>query len=207
MGRKLPEKLRSLTRPTLRQFSERFMQAIQTRCASKPRTIQFYAQQTRYILAFDGLTNRPLDEIDEALVEQFAQARRRDVSSATTNRGLAVLRRMLRLAHEWRVIDRVPRIHLLRGERNREFVLSREQEQVYLEFSPEILSDVATLMLDTGLGPAEVLALEWRDVHRDEPGGSYFQVREGKTRYRATQFEPDFARPPDVGKAQARIPV
>lgn len=185
MGRKLPEKLRSLTRPTLQQFSERFLQAIQTRCASKPRTIQFYAQQTRYILAFEGLANCPLDEIDEALVEQFAQARRREVSPATTNRGLAVLRRMLRLAHEWRVIDRIPRIHLLRGERNREFVLSREQEQIYLEFSPAILRDVSSLMLDTGLGPAEALTLEWRDIHLDEQGSGYLQVREGKTRYRA----------------------
>src|SRR5438128_4919971 len=49
-GRKLPEKLRRGARPTLRGFSERFTQAIQTRCATKPRTIQFYAQQTRYIL-------------------------------------------------------------------------------------------------------------------------------------------------------------
>ena len=37
------------------------------------------------------------DEIDEALIEAFAQARRGEVSVATTNRGLAVLRRMLRL--------------------------------------------------------------------------------------------------------------
>lgn len=35
-------------------------------------------------------------------------------------------------------------------------------------------------MLDTGLGPAEELALQWNDIHPD-----YLQVREGKTRYRA----------------------
>jgi len=98
---------------------------------------------------------------------------------ATTNRGLAVLRRMLRLAHEWRMLDRVPRIRLLRGERIREFVLSRDQERIYLEFCPQILHDVAMLMLDTGLGPAEALGLLWKDIHRD-----YLQVREGKTRYR-----------------------
>jgi len=87
---------------------------------------------------------------------------------------------MLRLAHEWRMLDRVPRIHLLRGERNREFVLNRDQEQIYLEFCPQILHDVAMLMLDTGLGPAEALGLQWTDIQRD-----YLQVREGKTRYRA----------------------
>lgn len=121
-----------------------------------------------------------LNEIDEAAVEEVARARRRHMGPATTNRGLAVLRRMLRLAHEWRMLDRVPRIRLLRGERIREFVLSRDQERIYLEFCPQILHDVAMLMLDTGLGPAEALGLLWKDIHRD-----YLQVREGKTRYRS----------------------
>src|SRR6266700_2851724 len=179
-GRKLPEKLRRAPVPTLADFSKRFLDAIRIRCSTKPRTIEFYSQQTRYLLALEALANRRLDEIDEAAVEEFAQARRRYVGPATTNRGLAVLRRMLRLAHEWRMLDRVPRIHLLRGERNREFVLSRDQERIYLEFCPQILHDVAVLMLDTGLGPAEALGLQWTDIHRD-----YLQVREGKTRYRA----------------------
>lgn len=139
-----------------------------------------YAQQTRYLLAFEALAGRQLDEIDEGLIEVFCQARRRHVSTATTNRAMAVLRRMLRLAHEWRIIDRIPKIRLLRGERNREFVLSREQERIYLELCPQLLHDAAVLMLDTGLGPAEALGLQWSDIHPD-----YLQVREGKTRYRA----------------------
>jgi integrase len=179
-GRKLPEKLRRPPLPTLADFSRRFLDAIRIRCATKPRTIEFYAQQTRYLMAFKALADRQLDEVDEAAVEAFTQARRRQVGPATTNRGLAVLRRMLRLAHEWRMLDRVPRIHLLRGERNREFVLSRDQERIYLEFCPQILHDVAMLMLDTGRGPAEALGLQWTDIHRE-----YLQVREGKTRYRA----------------------
>jgi integrase len=179
-ARKVPEKLRQATRPTLREFSARFMQAVASRSAGKPRTVEFYAQQTRYVLAFEALGSRRLNEIDEALIEEFCQIRRRQVSIATTNRALAVLRRMLRLAHEWRIIDRIPKIRLLRGERNREFVLSRDQERIYLEFCPQILHDAAVLMLDTGLGPAEALALQWPDIHPD-----YLQVREGKTRYRA----------------------
>ena len=142
----------------------------------------------RSIFWHEQLAYRPLDEIDEALVELFAEARRREVSVATTNRGLAVLRRMLRLAQEWRIIDRVPRIHLLRGERNREFVLNRQQERIYLEFASRTLHDTAVLMLDTALGPAEALARRWRDIHFEtspESPFGYLRVREGKTRYRA----------------------
>ena len=80
-------------------------------------------------------------------------ARRRSlvVSPASVNRELATLRRLLRLAHEWNVVSRVPRIRLLPGERNREFVLSYKQEKPYLECAPQPLKDIALLMLDTGL--------------------------------------------------------
>jgi hypothetical protein len=57
----------------------------------------------------------------------------RTVSATTVNRALACLRRLLRLAQEWRVIDRVPKIHSLSGEYNREFILNHEQEVHYLE--------------------------------------------------------------------------
>jgi integrase len=178
-GRKLPEKLRRGAKPTLKQFSARFLEAVRTRCGEKPRTVQFYEQQTQYVLAFEPLASRPLDSIEESLIEEFSRKRRSEVSVATTNRGLAVLRRMLRVAHEWRLIDRIPKIRLLRGERNRDFVLSREQERIYLEFAPDILRDASILMLDTGLGPGEALGLEWTDIHPD-----YLVVRSGKTRYR-----------------------
>ena len=96
------------------------------------------------------------------------------VAPASVNRELATLRRLLRLAQEWRVIDRVPRIHLLPGERTREFILSHQQEQPYLEATPQPLRDVALLILDTGLRPGEALALEWRDVHLEPVNGARF---------------------------------
>ena len=59
----------------------------------------------------------------------------RALSVASMNRELATLRRMLRLAQEW-MLDRVPRIRLLRGERQRDFVLSHRLEPQYLDATP-----------------------------------------------------------------------
>ena len=59
----------------------------------------------------------------KGLIEQYVVFRRDLVGPATVNRELATLRRILRLAHEWKEIDRVPRIRLLGGERIRDFVL------------------------------------------------------------------------------------
>jgi integrase len=170
--------------PSLNVFAQRFMDSIQVRSAGKPRTIEFYAQQLARLLDFEPLANARLSSIDEALVESFVQHRSAQVSAASVNRALATLRRLLRLAQEWRVIDRVPRIRMLTGERNREFVLSYAQESRYLESAPQPLRDVALLILDTGLRVGEALAIQWADVHLEPANGSrfgYIHIRSGKT--------------------------
>jgi integrase len=170
--------------PSLGEFSERFMQFVSVRCAEKPRTVEFYREKLKRLLEYPALANATLDNIDEALIEDYVQERRKRVAPATVNRQLATLRRALRLAHEWKVIDRLPKIRLLQGERTREFVLSREQEPAYLKAATEPLKDLALLMLDTALRDGEALALKWPDVHmKPAPTAKfgYLQVQKGKS--------------------------
>lgn len=180
-GRKLPAKLRGAAVPTLAEFAQRFMDAIQLHCAAKPRTVEFYAQQLRYLLNFEPLAHAKLSAIDEALIEAFAQHRAATVGPVTVNRGLATLRRALRLAQQWQVIDRVPGIRLLPGENRREYILPREQEAAYLAACPQPLRDAAMLMLETGLRAGEGLRLTWEDVSLQ--GTGYVRMRDGKSRY------------------------
>jgi integrase len=101
------------------------------------------------------------------------------------NRELATLRRLLRLAQEWKVLDRVPRIRLLRGERNRDFVLTHRLELKYLGAAPQPLKDVAILILESGVRPGEAANLQWPDVYLeaesqlDRQGGGHAQRAEG----------------------------
>jgi len=48
-----------------------------------------------------------------------------------------------------------------------------------LAFAPRILHDTSLLMLDTALGPAEALALEWRDIHFEASAESPFGYLRG----------------------------
>jgi integrase len=192
--------------PTLKDFSQRFIDYVQTRSAEKPKTVEFYAQQMARLLEFERLATARVDAIDESLIEKFVQWRsqqtsraganrspkkkktspQKTISAGTVNRSLATLRKLLRLAHEWRVINRVPRIRLLPGERNREFILSHAQERLYLDMAPQSLKDVATLVLDTGLRIGEGLALDWLNVHLEPASGArfgYLHVRDGKSRF------------------------
>lgn len=166
--------------PTLRAFAPRFTQAIETLCANKPGTISFYASKLKSLLSYERLATLKLDQIDEAAVQTYKQhrshqeatGRNRPLSVASVNRELATLRRLLRLAQEWKVIDRVPRIRLLPGEHEREFVLSSDREKIYLAAAPADLHDVAILLLDTGLRISEGLTLEWNQVHLDAVDGA-----------------------------------
>lgn len=158
--------------PTLRDFAPRIIEAIENQCADKPHTVSFYKAKLRKLLAHEPLAGSKVDAIDESVIERYIQARVRSksrygrpLSPASVNRELATLRRVLRLAHEWKEIQRVPKIKLLRGERNREFVLPASQESEYLEACPEPLKHIAPLLLDTGLRISEALSLEWPQVH------------------------------------------
>lgn len=165
--------------PTLREFERRFMKSVETHSFDKPATIQFYKLKYTRLLEFGPLADTRLDRIDEGLIDSYVQHRRKVVSPASTNRELATLRKALRLAYDWKLLDRVPRIRLLPGEKPREFVLSHQQEAAYLENAPEPLKSVALLLVDTGLRISEALALQWSDVHLEH---NFLHVRSGKSR-------------------------
>jgi integrase len=170
--------------PMFRPFSQRFLDHVGARHENKPQTVAFYAAKLNRLLAYAPIGGARLDKIDEGVIEGYVVARRAAVGPATVNRELATLRRMLRLAHEWKEIQRVPRIRLLSGERTREFVLSRHQETIYLGTCPQPLHDIAVLMLETGLRIGETLRLEWADLMLQPVNGARFpfvRVREGKS--------------------------
>jgi integrase len=178
--------------PTLREFASRFERAIEVQCAEKPSTVKFYKRKLKTLLADDSLAAARLNTIDEASVEAYTQARSRITSRrkkllapGSINRELATLRRLLRLAHEWKLIQRVPRVRLLRGEKSREFVLSHQQEPAYLAVCPSTLSDVALLLLDTGLRLGEALSLGWPQVKLKPAHGAkfgYLTILSGKAK-------------------------
>ena len=138
------------------------------------------------------LAGARLDAIDESVIDGYKQRRTRQpsrygrpLSPASVNRELATLRRLLRLAQEWKILDRLPRIRLLRGERNREFVLTHGLEPKYLQAAPQPLRDVAILILETGVRPGEAVGLQWPDVRLQTAVNAkhgYLVIRGGKSR-------------------------
>ncbi|MFN2509937.1 MAG: tyrosine-type recombinase/integrase [Pyrinomonadaceae bacterium] len=180
-GLKRPEPV-----PTLSEYALRFMTYIERHAAGKPRTIKFWREKLDRLLAYSPLATANLNEIEESLIQDYIESRHKKVAPATINRELATLRRLLYRARKEKKIKSAPIITLLKGERCRTFVLSQQQESVYLAATPQPLRDAALLLLDTGLRAGEALSLEWKDVHLEPAQGcryGYLHVRSGKSAF------------------------
>ncbi len=111
--------------PAFTEFADQFRKSVETQCAAKPSTVEFYFSKLDRLLEFTPLAQARLEQIDEAMIASYVQHRRavlhndKPISLASVNRELATLRKALRLAQEWRIINRVPRISMLPGERTR----------------------------------------------------------------------------------------
>ena len=146
---------------------------------AKPATLRYY-QYGAGSLRDSGLADLNLSEITDQHAKQYA-SKNAKLSPSTINCGLRTLRRALSLAYQWDKLERMPKLSLAKGEKQRERVLSDVEVVLYLDACAQPWKDAATLMLGTGLRPSEVLSLRWERIHLNGSGG-LLQVAEGKSR-------------------------
>ncbi|MGH9497794.1 MAG: tyrosine-type recombinase/integrase [Terriglobales bacterium] len=191
------------TVPTLEIFSIRFVSSLPARVSKD--TLKFYVAHLQPLLSFAPLAGCRLDRINAALIEDFVQHRRnhlpkpkrrkppqphngplvakvppanaKTISVTTINHNLRTLRRVLHLAQEWEVIARAPKVKLLKGENQREYVLADEIIEKFIQDGGPI-GEIIPLLCDTGLRRGELCNLTWDAVSL--PLHS-IEVRKGKT--------------------------
>ncbi len=111
------------------------------------------------------LGGRPLQEVDGDLVGRVALVKAAEASRSTANRYLALIRSILRRAHEvWQWIDRRPRIVFFPERTKRVRWLTPDQVRVLLANLPEHQRQVVVFALATGLRQANILRLQWHQV-------------------------------------------
>jgi integrase len=125
----------------------------------------WYRTGIRSLLSSKHLASCTLDEITGETASQFASIRlSKKLQVSTVNSSLRVLRSVLHRAVEWGVLQTVPKIKLLPGERHRERVVTREEEAKYLAAAREPLASIAAVLADTGLRPEECFRLKWESI-------------------------------------------
>ncbi len=146
---------------------------------AKPRTLRYYTCGAK-TLRESAFASLDLREITDQHAGQYA-TKRANLSPSTVNCGLRTLRRALTLAVQWGKLDRMPKITLAKGERQRDRVLAEKEVNSYLAACPQPWKDAATIMLGTGIRPGEVFALRWENILLNGSGG-LLQITDGKSR-------------------------
>lgn len=163
--------------PSLELWSSRFLESIQN-----PVTKNRYGTSARALLSY--FRNTRLSQITADRIDEFKGARLRNgVRSATVNRDLAVLRRMLKLAACARLIAQTPfaEVEFLEEKKQRcpPHILTFEEEKRLLGVASPRMRALVALIVETGLRIGkEAFPLEWTDV--DLLSGA-IHIRDSKT--------------------------
>jgi len=183
--------------PTFADAMKTFLEWSELEHTAHPNTHKRYITSSKALLRH--FTTTPIDKIDSAAVEDFktwraAQKKKAPakkggkpsktalkIAPATINRELACLRHLFNRNDN--VVPHNPvrkgKVKFLAEGNEQTRVLTREEEKLYLLASSQPLTDVATLMLATGMRPEEVYRIRRENVF---PEGGYLFVPFGKTK-------------------------
>ncbi len=163
--------------PALRDFlSQRLLPWV---AKQKPTTATWFRSGIKPMLE-SPIAKVAMDEITSEQISDYV-AHRSGRATGTINRELRVLRRCLRLAVEWNVLQTAPAISMAGPETKRERVVSDEEFSRYSACASPLLADVARILFESGLRPEECHRLEWPDISFAEGRHGSLLVRRGKT--------------------------
>jgi integrase len=171
--------------PIMRSFCEQRVEpwAKSTFKQAAPKTWLWYCFGINSVKNSATLGNLKINEIGPELVAEFASERQRDgLQISSINSCLRALRRVLRLAVEWGVVESSPKVKFLSGEHRRERVISAGEEALYLAAALPLLHDVSVVLFDTGMRPDECHSLRWDNVNWDGGRNGTVLVARGKTK-------------------------
>lgn len=108
-----------------------------------------------------------LDEITPHMVERFKSDRMKDVTPATINRNLAVLRSMFNKAITWGKFTGTSPLRTIKSfKENNQRLRFLEQDEInkLLSVCNKTLRSIVVVALNTGMRRGEILGLKWRDL-------------------------------------------
>jgi len=150
---------------------------------ASPKTWLWYRFGIAALKNSNTLANLKLNEIGPELVAEYASERQRDgLKISSVNSCLRALRRVLRLAVEWGVLEVSPKVKFLSGEYRRERVITSKEEALYLSAALPLLHDVSLMLFDTGMRPEECHCLRWDNINWDGGRNGVLLIAEGKTK-------------------------
>ncbi len=152
--------------PTLNEIKDEYLTYV--RDVKKKRSWKRDEELLRPLSKLFG--NKRLSDISTKDLEDFKLIRLNEVSPATVNRSLSVLRHLFNLAKRWKKYygdNPVSIVGMLEELNQVERILSAEEQSRLLDSSIGYLRPIITTALNTGMRRGEILTLKWSDVDLD----------------------------------------
>ncbi len=128
-----------------------------------------------------------LSEITPLMLENFRASRLNEGNTkSTTNRHMALLKKMFNLAIDWGYLKENPvnKVKLFSEKDNfRERVLTEEEEKRLLDKSSGYVKSIVIIALNTGMRLGEILSLKWSQVDFSSKKIRVEKTKSGKIRF------------------------
>jgi integrase len=145
----------------LSEFGERFLEYAKANKRSWLRD----EQMLKHLNGFFG--QAMLTDITPVRIERYKLERIKQVSPATVNRELALLKHMFNTADKWdlfRGSNPVRRVRFFSEDNLQYRSLSEAEEEALLKCCSPYLQDLAVFAINTGLRLGDILKLKWEEV-------------------------------------------
>jgi integrase len=158
-----PPKEEKPRRPTVASFAKDFVEKY-AEANNKPSEVASKRMICDLHLV-PALGSLRLDEVGPAQIEGYKAGKLKELSAKTVNNHLIVLRRMLGVAVEWGLLERVPIVRWLKvPEAEFDFLTFDEADRLVAATEEDGWRTMIVVGLKAGLRQGELLALRWSDV-------------------------------------------
>jgi len=171
---------REPVRISLENFADRYMEYAKTNKRSWLRDEQLLKPLKEFFRI-----ERQLAEITPPEIEGYKLWRRKQVSGATVNRELALLKHMFNLAIDWDLYlgsNPLRKVKFFQEVNTGFRVLKPDEETRLLRNATPAIQDVVLYALNTGSRIGEIFSLRWQNVDLDRGLINVFSPKTQKTR-------------------------